>query len=54
MQGFLKGKQPYVQTVDRWFGAQSVMPVSNNLRELIIDNMRLVIDAKQEVPENEL
>ena len=54
MQGFLKGKQPYVQTFDRWFGAQSVMPVSNNLRELIIDNMRLVIDAKQEVPENEL
>ena len=54
MQGFLKGKQPYVQTFDRWFGAQSVMPVSNDLRELIIDNMRLVIDAKQEVPENEL
>ena len=54
MQGFLKGKQPYVQTFERWFGAQSVMPVSNDLRELIIDNMRLVIDAKQEVPENEL
>lgn len=54
MQGFLKGKQPYVQTFDRWFGAKSVMPLSNDLRELIIDNMRLVIDAKQEVPENEL
>jgi polar amino acid transport system substrate-binding protein len=54
MQGFLKGKQPYVQTFDRWFGSQSVMPLSNDLRELIIDNMRLVIDAKQEVPENDL
>lgn len=54
MQGFLKGKQPYVQTFDRWFGAKSVMPLSNDLRELIIDNMRLVIDAKQEVPESEL
>jgi polar amino acid transport system substrate-binding protein len=54
MQGFLKGKQPYVQIFDRWFGAQSVMPLSNDLRELIIENMRLVIDAKQEVPENDL
>jgi polar amino acid transport system substrate-binding protein len=54
MQGFLKGKQPYVQTFDRWFGAKSVMPLSNDLRELVIENMRLVIDAKQEVPENEL
>jgi polar amino acid transport system substrate-binding protein len=54
MQGFLKGKQPYVQIFDRWFGSRSVMPVSNNLRELIIENMRLTIDAKQEVPENDL
>ncbi|AFY91889.1 periplasmic component of amino acid ABC-type transporter/signal transduction system [Chamaesiphon minutus PCC 6605] len=54
MQGFLKGKQPYVQTFDRWFGARSVIPVSKDLRELIIENMRLTIDAKQEVPENEL
>ncbi len=54
MQGFLTGKQPYVQTFDRGFGARSVIPLSKDLRELIIENMRLVIDAKQEVPENDL
>jgi polar amino acid transport system substrate-binding protein len=54
MQGFLRDKQPYVQIFDRWFGAKSLLPLSKDLRELIIENMRLVIDAKHEVPENEL
>jgi polar amino acid transport system substrate-binding protein len=54
MQGFIKGKPSYVQTFDRWFGAQSVLPLSRDLRELVIDNMRLVIDTKQEIPDNEL
>jgi polar amino acid transport system substrate-binding protein len=54
MQGFIKGKSSYVQTFDRWFGAQSVLPLPRDLRELVIDNMRLVIDTKQEIPENEL
>jgi polar amino acid transport system substrate-binding protein len=54
MQGFIKGKPAYVQTFDRWFGAQSVLPLSRDLRELVIDNMRLVIDTKQEIPDSEL
>jgi polar amino acid transport system substrate-binding protein len=54
MQGFIKGKPSYVQTFDRWFGSQSVLPLSRDLRELVIDNMRLVIDTKQEVPDSEL
>ena len=54
MQGFLKNKQPYVQIFDRWFGSQSLLPLSKDLRELVIENMRLVVDSKQEVPENEL
>ena len=29
MQGMLNGKKSYVQTFDRWFGSQSVLPVSN-------------------------
>ena len=28
--------------------------VSNDMRESILENMRLVIDAKQEVPKDEL
>jgi polar amino acid transport system substrate-binding protein len=54
MQGFIKGKPAYVQTFDRWFGSQSVLPLSRDLRELVIDNMRLVIDTKQEIPDSEL
>jgi polar amino acid transport system substrate-binding protein len=54
MQGFIKGKPAYVQTFDRWFGAQSALPLSRDLRELVIDNMRLVIDTKQEIPDGEL
>jgi polar amino acid transport system substrate-binding protein len=54
MQGFLSKKQPYVKTFDRWFGPQSVLPLTNDLRELVIENMRLVIDSKHEVPEKDL
>jgi polar amino acid transport system substrate-binding protein len=54
MQGFIKGKSEYVKTFDRWFGPQSVLPLSRDLRELVIDNMRLVIDTKQEIPDGEL
>lgn len=54
MQGFLRGKQPYVQIFDRWFGPQSVLPLTKDLRELAIDNMELDIEAKQEVPEDDL
>jgi polar amino acid transport system substrate-binding protein len=54
MQGFLRGKQPYVQIFDRWFGPQSVLPLTKDLRELVIENMELVLDAKQELPERDL
>ncbi len=54
MQGFLRGKQPYVQIFDRWFGPQSVLPLTKDLRDLVIDNMQLVLDAKQELPEKDL
>ena len=54
MQGFLKNKQPYLQIFDRWFGSQSLLPLSKDLRELVIENMRLVVDSKQEVSENDL
>jgi polar amino acid transport system substrate-binding protein len=54
MQGFIRGKQPYLQIFDRWFGSQSLLPLSRDLRDLVIDNMRLVIDTKQEIPDSEL
>jgi polar amino acid transport system substrate-binding protein len=54
MQGFIRAKQPYVQIFDRWFGPQSSLPLSRDLRELMVDNMRLVLDTKQEIPDSEL
>jgi polar amino acid transport system substrate-binding protein len=54
MQGFLREKQPYVQIFDRWFGAKSALPLSRDLRDLVIDNMRLVLDTKQEIPDSDL
>jgi polar amino acid transport system substrate-binding protein len=54
MQGFLQGKMPYVQIFDRWFGPQSKTPLTNDLRELVMDNMRQVLDAKQELPDSDL
>ncbi len=54
MQGVLNGKKSYVETFDRWFGSQSILPLSNDMRESILENMRLVIDAKQEVPKDDL
>ena len=47
MQGFLRGKRSDVQIFDRWLGPQSVLPLTKNLREL-------VIEAKQEIPNAEL
>jgi polar amino acid transport system substrate-binding protein len=54
MEGFLRGKMPYVQIFDRWFGPQSKTPLTSDLRGLVIDNMQQVLDAKQELPDSEL
>jgi polar amino acid transport system substrate-binding protein len=54
MQGLVRGKQPYVQIFDRWFGPQSAVPLTKDLRELVIDSMELVLDSKQELPEGDL
>ncbi|NJR56577.1 MAG: amino acid ABC transporter substrate-binding protein [Acaryochloris sp. CRU_2_0] len=53
MQGFLRGKQPDVQIFNRSFGPQSILPLTKDLRELVIENMQLVLDAKQEIPEDD-
>lgn len=54
MQGLVRGKQPYVQIFDRWFGPQSAAPLTNDLRGLVMDNMQQVLDAKQELPDKDL
>lgn len=54
MEGYLKGREPYVTTFDRWFGPQAKVPLSKDLRGLVLETMQLVIDFKEEIPEDDL
>lgn len=49
MQGFLDGKAEYVSIFDRWFGVQGVLPLTEDLKSLMIDNMQLLIDFKDTI-----
>ncbi len=52
MQGFLDGKPEYVSIFDRWFGAQGILPLTEDLKNIMIDNMQLLIDFKDRIPDN--
>ncbi len=52
MQGFLDGREEYISIFDRWFGAQGVLPLTEDLKNLMIDNMQLLIDFKDTIPDN--
>lgn len=54
MEGYLKGKEPYVETFDRWFGPDAKVPLTQDLRSLVLETMQLVIDFKEEIPESDL
>ncbi|MGK7928680.1 MAG: amino acid ABC transporter substrate-binding protein [Spirulina sp.] len=54
MQGYLHGKEPYVTIFDRWFGAQAIFTLTQDLRALVLETMQLAIDFKEEIPESEL
>lgn len=54
MQGYLESKQPYVAIFERWFGTEAPIPLTQDLRMLIIETMQLAVDFKEELPESEL
>ncbi|HHP7231672.1 MAG TPA: amino acid ABC transporter substrate-binding protein [Xenococcaceae cyanobacterium] len=54
MQGFLAGKPQAVSLFDRWFGFQGVVPLNQDLRDLMLENMQLIVDFKEEIPPQEL
>nr|WP_299492176.1 amino acid ABC transporter substrate-binding protein [Acaryochloris sp. IP29b_bin.137] len=54
MQGYLQGKEPYVGMFDRWFGDQAKVPLTQDLRALVLEAMQLVVDFKEEIPEQDL
>ena len=51
MQGFLDDKPEYVTIFERWFGAQGALPLTQDLKTLMIDNMQLLIDFKDSIAE---
>ena len=51
MQGFLDDKPEYVTIFERWFGPQGALPLTQDLKTLMIDNMQLLIDFKDRIAE---
>ena len=51
MQGFLRQEPKYVALFDRWFGPEGILPLTQDLRDLVIENMELIIDFREEIPQ---
>ena len=51
MQDFIQEKQSSVILFDSWFGDQGQVPLTKDLRNLMLENMQLIIDSKEEIPE---
>ena len=51
MQGLLDERPEYVTVFDRWFGPQGRLPLTQDLRAIMIDNMQLLIDFKDRINE---
>ena len=49
MQGFLNNKPEYVTIFERWFGSQGALPLTQDLENIMIDNMQLLIDFKDKI-----
>ena len=54
MQSFLARKQDSLVLFDRWFGSQGIVPLTQDLRDLMLENMQLIVDFKEEIPDKEL
>ena len=44
MQGFIDDEPKYVTIFEKWFGPQGVLPLTQDLRNIAIDNMLLLLD----------
>ena len=49
MQGVLNDKPEYVAIYERWFGPQGVLPMTQDLKNIMLDNMQLLIDFKDQI-----
>lgn len=49
MQGFINNEPSETILFDKWFGDNSEVPLTRDLRDLMIENMQLVIDFREEI-----
>ncbi|WP_445633147.1 ABC transporter substrate-binding protein [Nostoc sp. DSM 114161] len=54
MQGFVNGDPRYVAIFDRSFGSQGTVALNRDLRDLVVETMKLVIEFREEIPKSEL
>lgn len=54
MQGFVNGDGRYVAIFDRWFGSQGTVVLNRDLRDLVVETMKLVIEFREEIPKTDL
>ena len=54
MQGFLDRQPQYVAIFEQWFGPQGALPLTQDLKNIMIDNMQLLIDFKEQVLDSKL
>ncbi len=52
MQGFVRGKQKDVSTFDKWFGPQGAVPLNNDARAQVKENLQFILDLREEVPDS--
>lgn len=50
MQGFVQGEPQSVQIFDRWFGEKGTFPLTRDMRDVVIETMRLVVESREEIP----
>ena len=54
MQGFVTSKPAATAIFDKWFGPNSVVPLNQDLRGLVKDNMQNILDMREELPDSAL
>lgn len=54
MQGFVKNKPSSITVFDKWFGPNSTVPLSQDLRGLVKESMQSILDFREEIPDGNL
>jgi polar amino acid transport system substrate-binding protein len=49
MQGAIRKEPSSLAILDRWFGAQSPLPMSNDFKDMMLETMQLAVDAREEI-----